>query len=142
MLPREAHLQRAWAATVMLDTLLVNGHTTGMDVTWAGLPLVTVPDSRFASRVGASILSAVGCPLTIARDGSEYVMLGSRIAASERAEDIVRECLGRGRTEGRLFDTERWVRDWERMTRMLWDAHGGFGSQAKYHILTAKGRNQ
>lgn len=35
----------------MLDTLLVNGHTTGMDVTWAGLPLVTVPDSRFASRV-------------------------------------------------------------------------------------------
>ena len=57
-LPRMEHLERAALATVFLDTLLVNAHTTAMDVLWAGLPLVTSPDTRFASRVAASVLMA------------------------------------------------------------------------------------
>lgn len=40
---REEHVRRAQLADVGLDTLLYNGHTTSMDMLWAGIPFVTLP---------------------------------------------------------------------------------------------------
>lgn len=34
--PKEEHVRRGQLADVCLDTPLCNGHTTGMDVLWAG----------------------------------------------------------------------------------------------------------
>lgn len=36
-------MRRGQVADVCLDTPLCNGHTTGMDVLWAGTPMVTLP---------------------------------------------------------------------------------------------------
>lgn len=36
-------MRRGQLADVCLDTPLCNGHTTGMDVLWAGTPMVTMP---------------------------------------------------------------------------------------------------
>lgn len=36
-------MRRGQLADVCLDTPLCNGHTTGMDVLWAGTPMVTLP---------------------------------------------------------------------------------------------------
>lgn len=41
--PKEEHVRRGQLADVCLDTPLCNGHTTGMDVLWAGTPMVTLP---------------------------------------------------------------------------------------------------
>lgn len=41
--PKEEHVRRGQLADVCLDTPLCNGHTTGMDVLWAGTPMVTMP---------------------------------------------------------------------------------------------------
>jgi hypothetical protein len=43
---QEEHVRRGQLADVCLDTPLCNGHTTGMDVLWAGTPMVTMP-SKF-----------------------------------------------------------------------------------------------
>ncbi len=40
---QEEHVRRGQLADVCLDTPLCNGHTTGMDVLWAGTPMVTLP---------------------------------------------------------------------------------------------------
>ena len=56
----------------MLDTLYYNGHTTAVDALWAALPVLTCPGETFASRIGASLLSAVGLPELIAADLTEY----------------------------------------------------------------------
>lgn len=40
---KEEHVRRGQLADVCLDTPLCNGHTTGMDVLWAGTPMVTLP---------------------------------------------------------------------------------------------------
>ena len=40
---QEEHVRRGQLADVCLDTPLCNGHTTGMDVLWAGTPMVTMP---------------------------------------------------------------------------------------------------
>ncbi|KII61331.1 UDP-N-acetylglucosamine--peptide N-acetylglucosaminyltransferase subunit [Thelohanellus kitauei] len=57
---KEEHVRRGQLADVCLDTPICNGHTTGMDVLWAGCPVVTTPRETFASRVGASIVNAIG----------------------------------------------------------------------------------
>ena len=36
-------MRRGQLADVCLDTPICNGHTTGMDVLWAGTPMVTLP---------------------------------------------------------------------------------------------------
>ena len=47
---KEEHVRRGQLVDVCLDTPLCNGHTTGMDVLWAGTPMVTLPGETLASR--------------------------------------------------------------------------------------------
>lgn len=89
---KEEHVRRGQLADVCLDTPLCNGHTTGMDVLWAGTPMVTLPGIPFrldslwtitiqcfyfigetlASRVAASQLATLGCPELVASNAQEY----------------------------------------------------------------------
>lgn len=52
--------------------------TTGSDVLYAGVPVVTLPSSRTLGRMGASLLSRLGLDMLIARTESEF----TRTAAS------------------------------------------------------------
>merc|ERR1712142_863622 len=70
--PKEEHVRRGQLADVCLDTPLCNGHTTGMDVLWAGCPMVTLPKETLASRVASSQLATLGCPELIAKDAANY----------------------------------------------------------------------
>lgn len=47
---KEEHVRRGQLADICLDTPLCNGHTTAMDVLWAGTPVVTLPGETLASR--------------------------------------------------------------------------------------------
>lgn len=44
----------------MLARPLCNGHTTGTDVLWAGLPMITLPLEKMATRVAGSLCMATG----------------------------------------------------------------------------------
>lgn len=44
---KEEHVRRGQLADICLDTPLCNGHTTGMDVLWAGTPMVTLPGKSY-----------------------------------------------------------------------------------------------
>ena len=46
LLPMEQHLSVKALATLALDTLNFNGHTTASDTLWAGVPLLTLPGDR------------------------------------------------------------------------------------------------
>lgn len=48
--PKEEHVRRGQLADVCLDTPLCNGHTTGMDVLWAGTPMVTMPGEQVENK--------------------------------------------------------------------------------------------
>ena len=76
---QEEHVRRGQLADVCLDTPLCNGHTTGMDVLWAGTPMVTLPEETLASRVASSQLKALGCPELIAADREDYVDIAARL---------------------------------------------------------------
>lgn len=63
-LGKAAHLRRAAACDLALDTLAYNSHTTGSDVLWATLPLLTLSGQSFSARVAASLSTSVGVPQT------------------------------------------------------------------------------
>lgn len=76
---QEEHVRRGQLADVCLDTPLCNGHTTGMDVLWAGTPMVCLPKETLASRVASSQLKALGCTELIARDKEDFVRIASKL---------------------------------------------------------------
>ena len=43
-----------------LDRPLCNAHTTGTDILWAGLPMITLPLEKMATRVAGSLCLATG----------------------------------------------------------------------------------
>jgi protein O-GlcNAc transferase len=71
--PKEEHVRRGRLADLCLDTPLCNGHTTGMDVLWAGTPVLTLPLETLASRVAGSQLHALGFPELVASSQEDYV---------------------------------------------------------------------
>lgn len=72
-------MRRGQVADVCLDTPLCNGHTTGMDVLWAGTPMVTLPLETLASRVATSQLVTLGCPELVAKDREDYQRIAIRL---------------------------------------------------------------
>ena len=69
---KEEHVRRGRLADLCLDTPICNGHTTGMDVLWAGTPVLTLPLKTLASRVAASQLHALGFKELVANTREEY----------------------------------------------------------------------
>lgn len=81
--PKEEHVRRGQLADICLDTPLCNGHTTGMDVLWAGCPMVTLPLDTFASRVASSLLTAIGISELIAKSRKDYEEIAVRLGTDE-----------------------------------------------------------
>lgn len=72
-LPPAEHLARHRLADLFLDTWPCNAHTTASDSLWAGLPVLSFRGESFASRVGASLLTAAGLPELIVDTREQYI---------------------------------------------------------------------
>ncbi|MBP7141098.1 MAG: tetratricopeptide repeat protein [Opitutaceae bacterium] len=80
----EAHLALYNRIDVALDTSPYNGTTTTCEALWMGRPVVTLAGNRHASRVSASLLSAVGHSEWIATSDEEYVRLAARLVQDRK----------------------------------------------------------
>ena len=105
-----AHLARHRAADLFLDTFPYTAHTTASDALWAGLPLVTLQGETFASRVGASLLQAVGLPELVTGSLADYEALARELAITPARLARLRDRLGRQNQALPLFDTDRFRR--------------------------------
>lgn len=113
------HLARHRCADLFLDTLPCNAHTTASDSLWAGLPLLTCPGATFASRVAASLLTAIGLPELIAADLNAYESLAIELATNSEKLSLIRQKLSTHRLASPLFDTERFTRHLETAYREI-----------------------
>ena len=69
---KPVHIARSSLADLVLDTPMCNGHTTGCDVLWAGVPMITNARDSMASRVASSLNVAVGMEQLNAPDMGAY----------------------------------------------------------------------
>jgi predicted O-linked N-acetylglucosamine transferase (SPINDLY family) len=118
--PKPEHLARLSLADLCLDTRAVNGAATTSDALWAGVPVVTVKGRHFASRMSASILTAVGLEEMIADDLQQYEKLAVALATDGNRLKAMRDKLERNKRTYPLFDTRRFVRNLENAYEQMW----------------------
>ncbi len=117
------HLARHRLADLFLDTLLYNAHTTASDALWMGLPVVTCAGQSFASRVAASLLSAIGMPELITHTLDDYEALALKLATTPALLRDIRLKLAENRLTTPLFDTRRFRRHIESAYRTMHTIH-------------------
>ena len=102
--PHAEHLGRQGLADLMLDTWPYGAHTTASDALRMGVPLLTLPGKSFASRVGASLLTALDLPDLIAQDVQTYTATAVRLAHDRSALDALKVLLDKALRASPVFD--------------------------------------
>ena len=97
-------------ADLFLDTWPYNAHTTASDALWAGCPVLTCRGETFASRVAASLLSAVGLPELICDNVRSYVAKAIALARDADERRALRAFLDSAGHASPLFDTKATTR--------------------------------
>ncbi len=114
---REEHLGRLRSVDIVLDTFPYAGTTTTCEALWMGVPVVTLAGQTHASRVGASLLSAVGLDSLVAADPQGYIDRAVQLAADEARRTELRATL-RERMQGSpLGDSGLFARSLEALYR-------------------------
>ena len=118
---RRDHLSRLQLADLALDPFPYNSHSTGIDVLWAGVPMVALLGDTFPGRVGASLLRAAGLPELVASSPDEYHAIARALANDPQRLLQLRNRLAADRRHCPLFDMPGFVRALEDVYRRMWD---------------------
>ncbi|CAF0843559.1 unnamed protein product [Didymodactylos carnosus] len=121
--PKEEHVRRGQLADICLDTPLCNGHTTGMDVLWAGTPMISLPLETLASRVGASLLYTLGCPELVANTYDEYENIAVNLGKDRTYLQSIRAKVWSRRLTTPLFDTALYTKHLEQLFWEMWQRY-------------------
>lgn len=113
-MPLPTHLGRLGLASLALDTFPYTSHTTCSDALWTGVPLLTLIGETFASRVAASLLTAVGMPELVMTSFDEYVEHAVALGSHPDQLQFLRLRLDRQKASCALFDAPRFTRNLER----------------------------
>ena len=100
------HLARHKIADIFIDTFPYAAHTTCSDALWSGLPVITRIGQSFASRVGGSLLSAVGLKELVTKTEKEYENLAIKVATSPKFLKKIKNKLEKNRITEPLFNTK------------------------------------
>jgi predicted O-linked N-acetylglucosamine transferase (SPINDLY family) len=107
------YLARFRLADLFLDTNPFNGGTTASDALWAGLPVLTWAGQTFCSRMAGSLLRAVDLPELVTHTLDDYEALAIALGNDRPRLAALRARLLAARDTSPLFDTPRFVRDYE-----------------------------
>ena len=89
----EDHLARYRLANLFLDTFPYNGHTTASDALVAGLPVISLSGTSFASRVAASLLNDIGITDLACFSFQEYHDIALKMAFTSGLLEQCKESL-------------------------------------------------
>lgn len=114
------HLARLQLADLALDPFPYNSHSTGVDVLWSGVLMVSYLGSTFPGRVGASLLRNVGLEDLIAQSLPEYEAIALSLYQDRTRLVELRKKLVAGRVNAPLFDIPRFVASLEKLYFAMW----------------------
>ena len=123
------HLARQALADLFLDTLPYGAHTTASDALRQGVPVLTCRGGSFASRVGASLLTALGLPELITDTLATYEATAIRLATQPEALAALRQQLAAARQTSGLFAPLRFARALEAALQTLWQDRSHHAAQ-------------
>jgi len=117
------HLARLRCADLFLDTWPCNAHTTASEALWAGVPVLTVPGTTFASRVAASLVSACGLDTMVCATAHDYVQTAVALSSQRPRLQAIQQHLAREHDRLPLFDSAGFARDFEALLMRMAERH-------------------
>lgn len=120
-LPEPEHLTRYSLCDLFLDSFPYCGHATASNALFGGVPLLTLPGRTFASRVSASLLTALGMTEMIASSPQDYVKKAVTLAKSPEKLAALKAQLVAARRSSPLFDGRRFAADIEKAYGIMVD---------------------
>jgi predicted O-linked N-acetylglucosamine transferase (SPINDLY family) len=136
LLPWIEHIYGKTAVDLALDSVLKNGHTTGLDAAWAGLPTISMGGGHVMSnRAAESIVSALapgGVGLGLTYSLKEYEDIVTAVLGSSSNPGLAksntpwrlrlfRDYQQRLRLVSNLFDTPAFSRHFENVMQSTWE---------------------
>jgi predicted O-linked N-acetylglucosamine transferase (SPINDLY family) len=116
----DMYLARLGTADLFLDTYPFNAGTTANDALFAGLPVLTRPGKTFASRMASALLTSAGLPELISETPQAYEERAVELASRPQELSAFRQKLALAKAGGALFDTPRFVRNFEALLLSQW----------------------
>jgi predicted O-linked N-acetylglucosamine transferase (SPINDLY family) len=116
------HLARYNQVDIALDCFPYHGTTTTCEALWMGVPVVTLAGDRHASRVGASLLSAVGHPEWVAASPEDYVRIAACLASEPDRLRALRSGLRKEMMRSPLMDHGAHAEGFCAAVRTCWQA--------------------
>jgi predicted O-linked N-acetylglucosamine transferase (SPINDLY family) len=112
-IPLNEHLARLRLANLFLDTFPYNAGATASNSLSMSLPIITRSGESFASRYGASLLTAIGAPELITKSADEFESLAVNLATHPEKLASIKRKLEFNLKTYPLFDTHRFTRNIE-----------------------------
>ncbi len=119
-LPLDRHLARIALADLALDCAPYGSHTTASDALWVGVPQLALRGNTFASRVSASVLTAIGLPELISGTLEDHRDLALRLSEDRALLASYRARLAANRLTTPLFDSAGFTRYMEAGYEAIW----------------------
>ena len=113
-LPLDEHLSRIKHIDLFLDTSPYNAHTTCSDALRQCVPVVTMKGKSFASRVAASLLSAMDLNELIITNLNDYEKLAIKISSSTQYLNELKEKIRKKRFTTNIFKTNIFTKNMEK----------------------------
>ncbi|MGH7132762.1 MAG: tetratricopeptide repeat protein [Phycisphaerales bacterium] len=114
------HFERFGNFDIALDTWPYNGTTTTCETLWMGVPVVTIKGNSHVSRVGESLMRAVGLDEFVAKDEDDYVRIAATLAGDDPRRRELRAALRPRLASSPLCDGAAMARSLESALRTVW----------------------
>ncbi|XLZ69015.1 tetratricopeptide repeat protein [Massilia sp. SR12] len=118
--PPAQYLARYQVADLFLDTAPFNAGTTASDALWAGLPVLTCAGKTFSARMAGSLLHAMDLPELVTHTLDDYIASAVALGKDRARLAGIRQRTIDNRATSALFDTPRFVRDFENLLETVW----------------------
>ena len=114
------HLHLYGRIDIALDPFPWGGHTTACEALWMGVPTITLLGERYAGRMVASVLRAVGLGELVAETPQQYRSIAIALADNEGRRSALRTSLRGRMLSSPLCDGKAFTRGLEDTYRQLW----------------------
>jgi predicted O-linked N-acetylglucosamine transferase (SPINDLY family) len=116
----QTYLSLMERSDMLLDPFPFNGGTTTCHGLWMGAPVITLAGDRHASRMGLSMMTAIGLPEFVAHTPDEYVQIAVRFANDLPRLQEIRAGMRARLKSSPLLDAPTYTRNLEAAYRQAW----------------------
>ena len=120
---RDQYLARYRVVNLFLDTLPYNAATTASDALRMGLPVLTLRGNSFASRMAASVISAINLPELITDTREEYESLAIELATNAKKFKVIKAKLKENLLTAPLYDTAKFTENLESVYKVMYQRY-------------------